>query len=331
MNNMCSGQEQAIWMDEKRCTNGYAGLIHIQLHAVLDVSVMQDGKCGVLYVCSYAFPRLGEVRRSHGLDDGGGIKLVPTRWRRVVALGHRTRIRAPGPLRAQKRHCWRAPHPSPARWRQSGWIAEFPPRRGVCSARRAPDGSGASSPSCSARSAARAMGQARLGPWRSGAPGLRGLPPAARATARPTSSPSPAWRSPGRRTGRPRAHLTDALDLVSRNRHPPAGSPGSLPRAARPSARRRRRRGGDRATKGCRSGAISLLTLRGPIARARVPQMDPPGQESGRRRPAGAGTLPAMLAIEPPDPHIVSHWFAHILAMLGFGVAIVRRSRRPPS
>jgi hypothetical protein len=38
-----------------------------------------------------------------------------------------------------------------------------------------------------------------------------------------------------------------------------------------------------------------------------------------------------MLSIEPPDPHIVSHWFAQFLAVFGFGLGIVRRHSRPRS
>jgi hypothetical protein len=38
-----------------------------------------------------------------------------------------------------------------------------------------------------------------------------------------------------------------------------------------------------------------------------------------------------MTGIEPPDPHVISHWLAQILALVGLGAVYVRGGlrRRP--
>lgn len=97
----------------------------------------------------------------------------------------------------------------------------------------------------------------------------------ARSSARATSASRSRRSRPGRgvpgawmneRAGRAeRAPLPDAPDLVSRNRHPPGRSPGSLPPAVRPAAPSSRSRGAGR-----RPGASSLLTRRRTLARARA-------------------------------------------------------------
>lgn len=103
--------------------------------------------------------------------------------------------------------------------------------------------------------------------------------------------------------------------------------PESLVTSGAPLVRRRRLATSSRGCRGegRRWARLSLDASPSPRACARVPQVGPPGQESGRRQLAGAGSLAGM-PIEPPDPGFIGNILRYILTALAFGGVLLPKA-----